>query len=222
MQALSDEKIINSWMKNVDPWINALAQNEIESRANATNNAILTEITKRSPAKVLDIGCGEGWLVDSLSKLSIDTFGIDAVPAFIKYAKNNKKGRYKILKYEDINNKNLHEKFDIIVCNFSLLGKSSVEHVFKNIPNLLNKEGSFIIQTIHPFTSSKSGYNDGWRKGNWNGFNINFSDPAPWYFRTLMSWCNLFEQNQLYITSILEPMIERKLASIIFIGKQSL
>ena len=115
----------------------------------------------------------------------------------------------------------LREKFDAIVCNFSLLGKESVINVFRQAPTLLNDCGSLIVQTLHPVVGCGEGdYQDGWREGSWAGFSDKFCDPAPWYFRTLETWINLFLDNGFDICKILEPLNPKiKIpASIVFIG----
>lgn len=62
-------------------------------------------------------------------------------------------GEFKLVSYEDLTQGAIKEKFDIIVCNFSLLGKESVDAVFKYISLMLNDGGSFIIQSMHPVTA---------------------------------------------------------------------
>jgi hypothetical protein len=47
---------------------------------------------------------------------------------------------------------------------------------------------SFIIQTLHPLIACGDfSYQDAWREGSWAGFSDDFTDLAPWYFRTLES-----------------------------------
>jgi len=227
VKALSDEKIIQSWEKNAHAWVNAIDKNEIESRIIVTNQAIVNVILSKEPTTVLDIGCGEGWLSRELNNAGIDTLGIDIVDEFISYAQHKGRGRFKTLAYEEVSAQTIKEKFDVIVCNFSLLGNESVQHLFKNIPTLLNKSSSFIVQTIHPLSGSnyrEEDYNknkDGWRKGSWQGFNNNFCDPAPWFYRTMESWKSLFLDNGFQLSEILEPHPPNKKApaSIIFIGE---
>ncbi|HEY9052992.1 MAG TPA: methyltransferase domain-containing protein, partial [Gammaproteobacteria bacterium] len=175
MKDLCDEQIIESWKKNVSPWVAAIQNGEIGSRLTVTNRAILNAITVHKPKTVLDIGCGEGWLVRELVNSGIDVLGIDAIPEFIKYANEQGCGRFKTLAYENISSSALAGKFDVIVSNFSLLGEASVNHVFKQVPMLLNKGGAFIVQTIHPIAGCETGkYEDGWRKGSWTGFSEHF------------------------------------------------
>ncbi len=46
MEKHSDQKIIESWKKNIDPWVKAIRDGEVESRVLVTNNTII-EASKR-------------------------------------------------------------------------------------------------------------------------------------------------------------------------------
>ena len=111
------------------------------------------------------------------------------------------------------------------MANFSLLGNESVAEIFRKVPLMLMADsGYFIVQTIHPKTGGgEEEYKDGWRTGNWNGFNRSFTDPAPWYFRTLESWELLFTANGFILDQIVEPTNIKTgaAASIIFIGRRT-
>lgn len=223
MEKFSDQKIIDSWMHNVHYWVTAVRADEIESRLLLTNKAIIDAVLAQTPKTVLDIGCGEGWLVRELNKVGIESLGIDAVPKLIEYAQNEGGGRFKTITYEGLSSDEIEEKFDVIVCNFSLLGNESVNHLFQQAPSLLNDGGSLIVQTIHPKTESREPYKDGWREGSWVGFDHKFRDPAPWYFRTLETWETLFLDSGFRLSKVLEPfsLKTKTPASIIFIGVKS-
>ncbi|MDH5356496.1 MAG: class I SAM-dependent methyltransferase [Gammaproteobacteria bacterium] len=217
----SDKNIVDSWLDNAKPWVTAIRENEIESRIQITNKAIIETILQKSPKTVLDIGCGEGWLARELNKTGINVLGIDAIPELVASATEEGGGIFKVISYDDLIEGAIKEKFDIIVCNFSLLGKESVNAIFKYISCMLNNNGFFIVQTIHPVTACGDfKYIDGWRKGSWEGFSDSFTNPAPWYFRTLESWKNLFLHNGFKINEILEPLnaTTNKAASVIFVG----
>lgn len=221
MNNFSDEQILESWSANVEAWVTAIRKEQIESRLLVTNKAIIDAIIRRKPASVLDAGCGEGWLVRELESRGIKTLGVDAVPALITAAKKEAVGRYKVLAYEEITQKQLKESFDVIVCNFSLLGNKSVTDLFEQVPSLLNIGGAFIVQTIHPVAAVGDGkYIDGWRRGSWAGFSDAFHKPAPWYFRTIESWKLLYLNNGMNLLEIVEPIHPQThvAASIIFIG----
>ncbi|WP_447969802.1 class I SAM-dependent methyltransferase [Nitrospira sp. M1] len=221
MTKRSDAHIIESWKKNVHPWIVAIRDGTIESRVRVTNTAIVETVVAQSPRTVLDVGCGEGWLVRALGQCGIDVLGIDGVPQLIEHATQQGDGRFRTLPYEALSSDVLQEKFDVMVCNFSLLGHESVHRIFQQAQFLLQKHGSLIIQTMHPVAGcGEENYEDGWKDGSWAGFSDAFCDPAPWYFRTLETWKALFAENHLRLNDIVEPVdpTTQRPVSIIFTG----
>lgn len=221
MSKYSDKHIIDSWQHNVRPWLGAINGGEIESRLLVTNQAIIDAVLQRRPRSVLDVGCGEGWLARALEGAGVSVLGVDAVPAFIAHARQAGLGRFEVLAFEEVCAARLNERFDVLVCNFSLLGKESVTHVFQQVASLLNEGGAFIVQTLHPQVACAGhAYQDGWREGSWAGFSELFTDPAPWYFRTLDSWQALFTDNGLSLHARIEPVNPKTNApaSIIFIA----
>ena len=217
----SDAKIIDSWMTNAAPWTGAVRAGRIESREVATNQAIVAAILTRSPRSVLDIGCGEGWLARALGTRGIQVTGVDVVPALIEAAQRAGAGHFRTASYADIAAGTLEVSADVVVCNFSLLGKESVDGLFRAMPAMLNRPGYFIVQTLHPLTAcAEVPYQDGWRDGSWEGFGAEFTDPAPWYFRTLGSWVTLFAANRLKLLEVREPLDARtrRPASVIFVA----
>lgn len=218
----SDAKIVESWGKNARSWTLAVREGHIESRRQITDQAIVQAILNRSPRSVLDIGCGEGWLVRELSTRNIHVLGVDVVPALIEAAQCAGGGDFRGMSYEEIATGKLTASVEVVVCNFALLGKESVEGVFRATPSLLASHGSFIVQTLHPLIACGDlPYRDGWREGSWTGFSTDFSDPAPWYFRTLESWIKLFVDSGFRLREVREPLHPKtqKPASIIFIGE---
>ena len=222
MKPLSDAKIVDSWSKNVSPWITAIREGQIESRKLVTDQAIINAVVSRSPRSVLDIGCGEGWLARALAVEGIRVVGVDVIPGLIVQAQESGGGDFRVASYEEIAAGSLHLSVDVVVCNFALLGKESVEGLFRAVPPLLNPHGSFIVQTLHPVVACGDlPYQDGWREGSWGGFSAGFTDPAPWYFRTLESWIKLFAVSGLRLSELHEPLHPRtrKPASVIFVAE---
>ena len=219
---LSDARIADSWRKNASPWTTAVRENQIASRALVTNKAIVDAVLSRSPRTVLDIGCGEGWLARALAEHGVSAVGVDVVPALIEQARKAGGGEFRISSYEDIAAGRLDVSVDLVVANFSLIGKESVEGVIRRAPSLLNSRGSLVIQTLHPVAScGDESYADGWRTGSWAGFSEEFSDPAPWYFRTMESWEVLLADSGFRILETREPVHPEtgKPASVIFIAE---
>ena len=218
----SEAQIIASWRKNAAPWTNAVRERRIETRKLVTDGAIIDAVMGRSPRSALDVGCGEGWLARALGERGVEVIGVDAVAGLIEDARRAGGANFRVASYEEIAAGELDVRVDAVIANFSLLGKESVEGVVRRSPQLLKENGALIIQTLHPLVSTGDlPYADGWRTGSWAGFDADFSDPAPWYFRTMGSWLQLLEESGLPRVEIREPInpTTQVPASVIFIAE---
>jgi 2-polyprenyl-3-methyl-5-hydroxy-6-metoxy-1,4-benzoquinol methylase len=217
-----DRQIIDSWHKNASAWSIAIQSQQIASRQLVTNRSIIDAIISRDAHTVIDIGCGEGWLTRELTARGMDVLGIDVVPSFIERSQTMGTGRFAVTAYSEIAMGKLGEKFDLAVANFSLFGDESVTGLFRSFRSILNPHGTVIVQTLHPIVACGNlPYLDGWRASSWAGFSDDFTDPAPWYFRTLATWVELFTANGLTLIEIREPINPQtgKPAAAIFISR---
>ena len=223
MDQLSDDRIVESWRKNAAPWTAAVRDNRIDSRVRVTNQAIIDAVVGRAPRSVLDIGCGEGWLVRALAARGIRAIGVDAVPDLIDRARLAG-GEFRVESYEDIVDRGFDATVDVAVANFSLIGKESVDRLVRRAPSFLSPGGALVVQTLHPLVACGDlPYVDGWRAGSWSGFSDDFTDPAPWYFRTLEGWVALITSANLRLVEMREPLhpITARPASVIFVAEVS-
>jgi 2-polyprenyl-3-methyl-5-hydroxy-6-metoxy-1,4-benzoquinol methylase len=219
--ARNDRRIIDSWHSNAAPWTLAVRQRQIESRRLVTDQAIVEAVVSRAPGSVLDLGCGEGWLARALAERGLQVVGVDVVAQLIEQAHRAGGGDFRLASYQQIAAGALAVRADLVVCNFSLLGKGCVEALMRAMPDLLTPGGALIVQTLHPaFAGGDAVYQDGWREGSWLGFDAAFSNPAPWYFRTLAGWIELFTHNGLQLLEVREPLHpgSGRPASILFIA----
>jgi 2-polyprenyl-3-methyl-5-hydroxy-6-metoxy-1,4-benzoquinol methylase len=220
------KEILESWEANAEAWIATIDNNELESRRLVTNDAIIKTVLKYAPRKVLDMGCGEGWLSRSLRKKGVQVWGTDAVQTFVDTAIANDGGFYFRYSYEEIiaGTHRLPAPFDAVVINFALIDKEVTESLIAYLPRLMRKEGYLMIQTLHPLTiAATQEYYSGWKDGSWNGMNRNFVLPYQWYFRTLEDWTKLFIQSGFKIEELSEAVHPQtgKPLSVIFVLKLS-
>jgi SAM-dependent methyltransferase len=217
-----DRQILESWHKNAGAWRVAIASEQIASRQLVTNRSIVDAVGSCDARTVIDIGCGEGWLTRELTARGMAVLGVDVVPEFIARSQDRGIGRFAVASYSDIAMGKLGEKFDLAVANFSLFGDRSVTDLLRSFPAILNPQGIFIVQTLHPIVACGDlPYLDGWRASSWAGFSDDFTDPAPWYFRTLATWVELFTTSGFTIVEIREPIHPQtgKPTAVIFIVK---
>lgn len=184
-----EAQIRSSWLDNAPAWSDAVRGARIESRARVTNDAVLDAL--RGARRVLDIGCGEGWLCRALAGAGVETTGFDATPELIERARDAGGGRYLVLSYDEFaaDPARAGEGYDAAVCNFSLLGED-IDGVLRGAAAALAAGGALVIQTVHPFADLNDGarYADGWRLEDFAALGGDFRTPMPWYFRTVGSW----------------------------------
>jgi 2-polyprenyl-3-methyl-5-hydroxy-6-metoxy-1,4-benzoquinol methylase len=216
-----EKNIVDSWQINADNWIDIIENNGIESRRLATNKAIVDAVTAVNPSSVLDIGCGEGWLLKELFDKGISVTGVDVVPGLIEKSRQKVSGHFMIASYEDIYLQRVRFSglFDAIVINFALLGKESTEKLLASLPAYLAPNGFLFIQTLHPhLRKSVNDYESGWKTGGWDGLGDQFTNSYEWYFRTLEDWLRLLTGSgfsKIIVNEVLHPATYQAL-SVIF------
>ncbi len=217
-----EDHILRSWQQNANAWNKAISDEAIESRKLVTNRAIIDAVISLDPKRILDIGCGEGWLCRRLKEHGIETTGVDAIQALVDSARKQDDGDYFVYSYQELiaGKYSSPQKFDALVFNFSLFGNELVKNLLESLHRYINDGGLLIIQTLHPVSANGDHvYEDGWREGTWTGFSKEFTNPAPWYFRTIESWKKLFSETGFSLIQMIEPIHPHtnKPASIIFI-----
>ena len=203
-----EQQIQQSWEANADAWIHAIDQNQIESRRAATDEAILQAVMRYEPRRVLDVGCGEGWLTRALANRGVEVVGVDGCAALIDRACEKGGGCFRAIGYDDIiaDRAILGQSYDMIVCNFSLLGEE-IGDLLRSLQQAIVSDGHLLIQTIHPFTASQEQpYVDGWKIETFNNFGGAFREPMPWYFRTVSSWFQQVSESGWRICEFQEPI----------------
>ena len=134
----------------------AYFKNENDSLETAQNNKIQHIIKKlniKPNQKVLDIGCGWGSLaIDVAKSAQCEVTGITLSENQFKYCTQKAKElnlenqlTFKLMDYRELN-----DKFDRIVCvgMFEHVGRKFYNKFFKQIDNLLDKDGVSLIHTI--------------------------------------------------------------------------
>ena len=219
--AHSDRRILEAWAANAAPWTRAVREGRIGSRTRITDRALLETILAAPATRLLDVGCGEGWLARALTPRGVHVTGIDAVPELIERARAAGGGDFFVLDYEALSEDGPAGPFDAAVCNFSLLGDAATEAVVASVAERLTTDGRLIIQTLHPPTACGAApYRDGWRDGTWAGIEGDFAAPAPWYFRTLASWIRLLTRGGFALGELHEPVdpATGQPASVVFVA----
>ncbi len=213
--------ILSSWEANATNWIACINNAELESRTLVTNAAIVDVVCSYNYNRILNIGCGEGWLARALRAKQKFVFGVDAIQTLVEYVNVKDGDYYATATYQQLAQgiKLKHQPFDAAVINFALIDQEDTNALIHAIPGYLVRHGFLFIQTLHPLTvAAADAYISGWKDGSWNGMKRSFEQPYQWYFRTLEDWVQLFS-TKYHLVAIKEPVHPetKKPMSIIFI-----
>lgn len=183
------EDLKQSWHVNAVAWTRAVREQQIESRRVASDAAIVQAALARAPQRVLDVGCGEGWLCRALAGHGIEVVGVDASAPLVEAAIRAGGAIYHALSYAElVSAPSQFGRFDAVVCNFALL-EAELGPLLGALRSMLRPGGVLLIQTMHPWVAvGDAPYRDGWRTETFASFGPGFVEPMPWFFRTLESW----------------------------------
>lgn len=159
--------IYNRYYKNVHPW--------------------LKKEFCVMDSKILDIGCGNGFLLNEMKLLGFSNLiGLDP---YIKQSTITANG-VKIIKDEIFN---LHEKFDFIMLHHSFEHMTDPRKTFKALANIVSDKGYILIRI--PLTDSYA-----WRKYKMDWFQVDA--PRHFFLHTIKSITLLAELADLEIENI--------------------
>lgn len=197
--------ILHSWNENAVRWNALIDEDKLESRRLATNEAIVQVLRSIQCEQILDVGCGEGWLVRRMNQEGRNCLGIDGSSELIQLAQSKGQGTYQCLSYGDIiAGLPIEESpFECIVFNFALFGKDDTAALLRNLQAHLTAVGKLVIQSLHPDVTESKG-NSSWKADVWKGLPGNFTDTYAWYQRSMEDWKMLFRDCQLHIEHIHE------------------
>lgn len=205
-------RLARSWEKNADAWTRLVRGGRIESRRLGTDRAILEAVLAHGPRRVLDLGCGEGWLCRALADRGVEAVGVDASAALVAAAGEKGGATFHTLSFDALAARPAQlgaAPFDVIAANFALLHED-VHALLSTLRSMLGPGGVLAVQTLHPWAArGEALYADGWRTERFDGFDDGAGsalEPMPWYYRTLGSWVAALRRAGLSVRALHEPL----------------
>lgn len=152
------------WEANAEYWVKVIRERRDRYRTDLTDRALLDAIGPVEGLRVLDAGCGEGYLARTLASAGADVLGVDSCEGLIDAAKNygphapgapggpdGPDAGTASFACASVDAMPLEDaSFDLVVCN----------HLFSHLPDptgaihefgrVLRGGGRLVILTLHP------------------------------------------------------------------------
>lgn len=204
------------WEKNADFWIKIIREKLDPFREKITNRAILGALKSERNLKILDAGCGEGYLCRKLAKKGHCLFGIDFSKKLIESAKNLEKKKPLGIKYfcGDFRKTDFPSSFfDAVFCHHTINEIPNPEKAFQEFSRILKRKGKLLCLFLHPcfdFEPKKLNSLKYFQKKKIKkaGYSANgVKSPSPYFYLhlPLSEWISLLIKSGFSITNIKEP-----------------
>jgi SAM-dependent methyltransferase len=184
------------WDANARVWTRAVRERRIASRTAGTDAALLDTLRALGPRRLLDAGCGEGWLIRALRQVlpACRAIGIDGAPTLVAAARAaDPVGCYHLLTYDALAGgdwrrdpllaERLADPLDAVVFNYALFDRE-IAQTLRAARELLAPDGALVIQTLPPCAPGA----EGWCTEDFAGFGDDRWVPMRWYARSRPAW----------------------------------
>ena len=172
--------------------------------------------------KVLDAGCGEGYLSRKLAILGANVTAIDSSPRMLEIAKDRTPDHLPV-KYAHGSCEDLHDFedgcFDMIVSNMVIHDLANYDLAFTEMYRLLGHGGTFIFSILHPcFITPNSGWERSstgeklhwnvdryFHEGAYEQPGLGDKEKMLFFHRTLTSYINTLLKTGFVLEGLVEP-----------------
>jgi len=199
------------WQKNAEFWIKIIRKGLDPYRLKVTNKAILELLKGDKQLRILDAGCGEGYLARTLAKLGHKVWAIDFCPGLIKAAERLEKKELLGVKYflEDFRKTHfLNSSFDVVFSHQTINEVGNPKKALREFYRILKKRGRVILLFLHPcFEVDPKFYFHNLKIKKPYYLVSGIKSPSSYFYLhlPLSKWIKLLNETEFLIKSIAEP-----------------
>ncbi len=226
---ISDDMVGRAWDEFADRWHQRYTDAGDLNRQYIIDPTLLTVLGRVKGKRVLDAGCGNGYLCRLLAAKGAEVTGVDVSQRFIELAEQREAGTASKIPYHVGSLCELSmfqdEAFDAIVSNIVLSDLQNLGQALRELHRVLTKGGKLVFSIMHPCFSSPpvKGWVrnpvDSFRREDWLYWKVDryfdrsveqwrFYDAGPVYgfHRPLSDYIKLLLKTGFTITDFEEPV----------------
>jgi ubiquinone/menaquinone biosynthesis C-methylase UbiE len=149
-----EDRIREQWEINAESFTSLIAGSGTPHHKQILNPCVEELLGDVRNKKLLDAGCGEGYLARYYAKKGAFVTAIDLSQRLIETAKKLTKKENVVVEYKVANICNLDsipdEEYDIILSNLVLLNIPCLDDSFREFYRILRKDGYLVFSIVHP------------------------------------------------------------------------
>ncbi|MFA1538297.1 class I SAM-dependent methyltransferase [Actinomadura monticuli] len=138
------------WEANAQYWVKIIREGRDRYRTELTDAAVLDAVGPCAGLRVLDAGCGEGYLSRELAAMGAEVTGVDAAQGLIDAAAAHPtpgatftRAGVEDLPLED-------GRFDVVICNHLFSHLHDPARAIGEFGRVLKSGGRLVLLTLHP------------------------------------------------------------------------
>jgi 2-polyprenyl-3-methyl-5-hydroxy-6-metoxy-1,4-benzoquinol methylase len=160
--------------------------------------------------RVLDVGCGHGWLADKIARRGGKVLGIDGSSKLLEIARS-KYYDLKFIEYDLIKGlPSLNKKFHYIIANMVLMDIPQISNLIADMRKIIHPNGRFIFTLTHPAFFRQLSDQDK-ETGQYFRKITGYLDEEQWdighnhYHRSLTYYFEILRHNRFVVSRFIEP-----------------
>jgi 2-polyprenyl-3-methyl-5-hydroxy-6-metoxy-1,4-benzoquinol methylase len=141
------------WEVNAEYWVKIIREHRDRYRIELTDAAMLDAIGPCAGLRILDAGCGEGYLARKLASMGADVVGVDVCEGLIDAADGVPPGPGGSLSFTRASVEAMpldDAGFDLVVCNHLFSHLQDPADAIREFGRVLKSGGRLIALTLHP------------------------------------------------------------------------
>jgi 2-polyprenyl-3-methyl-5-hydroxy-6-metoxy-1,4-benzoquinol methylase len=220
MRDLTNAEAIAAWSQYPEDLIEGFGEEGDLIRQYLLNPTIFTLLGEVRGKRILDAGCGQGYLCRLLARKGARVTGIEPAEAFIRYARRREESERLGIEYVQADLSTWTpppDPFDAIIANMVLMDIPDYEPALKNCVAALASQGGLIVSLLHPcFEETGSAWKDKGYVEVRDYFRERAVKQEYGYFlhRSLSTYLNSIMSAGCLLQRVIEPQLEQAAAQL--------